>query len=53
MLVRKLWSFIYLRRFTRNRCIHVNQPFNAMQETKWAKEHWAKTTTRLPAINNM
>ena len=20
---------------------------------KWAKAHWAKTTTRLPAINNM
>ena len=27
--------------------------FNAMQVTKWAKAHWAKTTTRLPARNNM
>ena len=24
-----------------------------MQETKWAEAHWAKTTTRLPVINNM
>ena len=26
---------------------------NAMQVTKWAEAHWAKTTTRLPAKNNM
>ena len=24
-----------------------------MYETKWAKAHWAKTTTSLLAINNM
>ena len=24
-----------------------------MQVTKWAKAHWAKTTTRLPAKNNV
>ena len=24
-----------------------------MQETNWAKAHWAKTTTKLSAINNM